>query len=63
MFGFGKIKCFYCLTKVKKKDAYTTLIDTAEGKLPLQLCIPCGLKMDDMLKELEEARGERDNTI
>jgi hypothetical protein len=63
MFGFGKIYCFYCKTKLYKKDAYIISIDTAEGNLPLELCIPCGIKMDGMLKELEEARGERDNTI
>lgn len=58
MLSFGQVKCFYCAKKVKKKHAFTTVITTADGDLPLQLCPPCGNQLDEILKEIEHVKNK-----
>jgi uncharacterized protein (DUF2225 family) len=60
MLSFGRLKCFYCKTKVKKKLVFTTIITTAEGDLSLQLCPLCGEQLDEILKDIELVKMERE---
>ena len=63
MLGFGQVKCFSCNKKIKKKHAFTTVIQTAEGEHTLKLCSPCGEEMNVILKEIEDSRNERSDSV
>jgi hypothetical protein len=48
---------------MSKKEIYSVDIDTAEGPLNFKMCQTCADDFDDMLKELEEALAERDQSL
>jgi hypothetical protein len=62
MLSFGKVKCFNCNKKVKKKKAFTTVITTAEGELVLKTCESCSTDLDELLEEIETVK-ELENKI
>lgn len=50
--------CFFCHTKVKKKEAFTAKVDTAEGRLSIKMCESCGEDFDDLMRSIEEVKNE-----
>jgi hypothetical protein len=59
----GAHQCFQCEQYIDKKDIYDVNLDTLDGPWNFKLCGVCAKDFDDMMKELEEVIGERDNTI
>jgi hypothetical protein len=59
----GMHACFNCEKLMSKKEIYSVDIDTAEGPLNFKMCQTCADDFDDMLKELEEALAERDQSL
>jgi|SaaInl6LU_22_DNA_1037377.scaffolds.fasta_scaffold13115_4 hypothetical protein len=59
----GMHTCFNCEKLMNKKEIYSVDIDTAEGPLNFKMCQTCADDFDDMLKELEEALAERDQSL
>jgi len=59
----GMHTCFHCEKLISKKEIYSVDVDTQEGPLNLKLCQDCAGDFDDMLKELEEALAERNNSL
>ena len=57
MLGFGKVKCFYCQNKVKRKKAFTTEVATAEGDMTLYSCAKCSKDLNELLKEIEQVKN------
>lgn len=50
--------CFFCHVKVKKKEAFTAEVDTAEGRLTIKMCEPCGGDFDDLMRSIQEVKNE-----
>lgn len=50
--------CFFCFEKVKKKEAFTANVDTAEGRLKIMMCANCAKDFDDLMKQIEEIKHE-----
>jgi len=50
--------CFYCNKKVDKKVAFSIKLDTGDGPFELKACPDCADDFNDILKQIEEARGE-----
>ena len=63
MLSFGQVKCFSCGKKVKKKKAFTAVIQTGEGEHVLQMCERCGNNFDEIAKEYEEMLNETTHPI
>lgn len=59
---FEKLKkttaCFFCFDNVKKKEAFTANVDTAEGRLKIMMCPNCAKDFDDLMKQIEEIKHE-----
>lgn len=59
----GAHTCFNCEKLMNKNEIYSVDLDTAEGPLNFKMCSACAGDFDDMLKELEEALAERDQSF
>lgn len=51
-------QCFSCFRQVDKKTVTTVDMNTAEGALNIKACPACADDINDVLKAIEEARGE-----
>lgn len=50
--------CFFCHIEIKKKEAFTANVDTAEGRLAIKMCESCAGDFDDLLKNIEAVKNE-----
>lgn len=58
LIGKHTVECFYCNEKVDKKLAFNVKLNTAEGLLTLKACEKCATDVNDVLKDIEEARRD-----
>ncbi len=49
--------CFFCHGKLKKKEAFTANVDTADGRLKVMMCGPCGKDFDELMESIEEVKN------
>ena len=49
--------CFFCHDKLKKKEAFTANVDTADGRLKIMMCESCGKDFDELMKSIEEVKN------